>query len=232
MTGCTPIPPVLHAAAPVVRQAARRHVHYAVSHRAGAVAGHHPVTGHAVPHVPVARRFHPRPHAPAHPAVDTGGCPVNTATSQLRAAPAGLPDAPGTTSPPLETSQLGTNALGPTALGPGGTRLAVLGLGGAGVGVAFATALGTSHPGPSHPGSSHPGSSVPGSFTPGELDPGGPYPGSGGPGGGGPGGGAPTLVVNDQPPGQVRVPEPSAMLVLATALLALALARWRARRRG
>jgi hypothetical protein len=103
---------------------------------------------------------------------------------------------------------------GPAAIGG-------LAAGGAIAGIGAAAALV-----PGGPGTPHDGFGGGGSGGPGFGGPGFGGPGFGGPGGGPQGPGAPGISHVDTPPSAVSVPEPSSLLVLAAALLALALVRW------
>jgi hypothetical protein len=129
--------------------------------------------------------------------------------------------------PPADTGACGASGIarklragllgGPAAIGG-------LAGGGAMAGIGAAAALA-----PGGPGTPHDGFGGGGSGGPGFGGPGFGGPGFGGPGFVGPQGplpGMPGTSHVDAPPPAVSVPEPSSLLVLAAALLALALTRW------
>jgi hypothetical protein len=220
MNPCTPIPVALHRMAPLWRARPRHSVHYAVSHKTHAAAGHHAATGHPVSHLPVIR--HHRPvvhHAPPAPA-DSGACGVSDISRKLHGN--GGPGA-GVASGPVSGAAVGGLAAGGAAVG---------------IGAAAALAQDGSlspHGGAGGPGFGSPGFGMPGFGSPGYGAPGGGHPGGGsGSGGGGqpmipPG--VPVISHGSTPTSPVSVPEPSSLFVLTAALLALLLTRWAVARR-
>jgi hypothetical protein len=110
-----------------------------------------------------------------------------------------------------------------------GLAVGGLAIGGTMVGIGGAAVLAQGGPPPTHGGAGGPGLGGPGFGGPGFGGP-----GVGGPGAGGPHGpvtGTPAIAHAPTPPSPVRVPEPSSLLVLAAALLALMLIRWTIARR-
>jgi hypothetical protein len=187
-----------------------------LSHKTHVTAGHHAATGHPGAHLPVVR--HPRPaahHAPVAPP-DSGACGVSDITRKLHANGA-------------------TGLVGPLSGAPAsGLAVGGLAIGGTMVGIGGAAVLAPGGPPPTHGGAGGPGLGGPGFGGPGFGGPGVGGPGAGGPGFGGPHGpltGTPTIAHAPTPPSPVRVPEPSRLLVLAAALLALMLIRWTIARR-
>jgi hypothetical protein len=225
MNPCTPLQLPIQRVAPPVLARPRHVVHYAVSHKTHAAAGHHATTGHPVAHLPLGHhprrvwhhRHHHVHHAPPVP-VDSGACGVSDITRKLHTSGGGM----------MGGSPASSIAIG--GLTAGGVA--------AGIGAGAALAQGGSPW--SNGGAGGPGFGTPGLGGSGAGGPGFGGPGFGGPGGGtGPGGGGPqaplpgTPLVSHAttPPAPVSVPEPSSLLVLAAALLALALTRWTIARR-
>ncbi len=235
MNPCTPLQPPIQRAAPLLPARPRHAVHYAVSHKAPAAAGHHAATGLPVAHLPLGhhpRRVWQHPHHHAHHVpvhhpspvpVDSGACGVSDISRKLHASGGGMMAGPLASNIAIGGLTAGGVAVGigaGAALAQGGSPWSNGGAGGPGFGT----------PGFGRPGAGEPGFGGPGYGGPGFAGPG----GGTGPGGGGPQAPLPgTALVSHAatPPAPVSVSEPSSLLVLAAALLALALTRWTIARR-